>query len=288
MLEFKIKLKKKLKRKIQMERDIDFYINQIKSYPLLTQDEENEIVKRKESGDEEALEILIQSNLRFVITLVKKFKYSLLEFNDLIQVGNIGLIEAAKRFSLNHGAKFSTFAKYYINKYLYDYAYKMRYKVTVPKDTYLRCMRLLRKNNRGEKVTFKKKTIRGVSSMQEVNDVVCMENLSLDIISPFANNDDLSHDSLYKIISDDRENTPDNILIKKENRGLLLQALKNLSDKEKTVINGIFGLQNEKKLSFYALGDKLNMSHESARSIYKNTIAKLKRIFAEDSYVYKK
>lgn len=270
------------------QSDLIFYINQIKSYPLLTQDEENEIVKRKENGDKKALEILIQSNLRFVITLVNKFKNSFLDFNDLVQVGNMGLMEAAERFSLNHGAKFSTFAKYYINKNLYDYAYRMKYKVSVPKDTHLRCMRFLRQSKNGENITFKKKTIRGFSSMQEVNEVVCMENLSLDTISPFSSQPDSSDNSLYELIADNHEKTPDKILIKNENMGILSQILKKLSETEKIVIKGVFGLENCKKMSFYALGDKLNMSHESARSIYKNTIAKLKRIFAEDSYVYKK
>ncbi len=90
------------------------YINEIKSIPVLTKDEEFEICQRIKSGEQEAISELVKHNLRFVIHIAKKYQNLGLTFEDLISFGNIGLYRAAKKFDVDRGFKFITFAIWYV------------------------------------------------------------------------------------------------------------------------------------------------------------------------------
>ena len=95
---------------------IKLYFNDISKIPLLTYDEEREIARRIKKGDEEAKKKLIESNLRLVIYIAKRFFGSRLTFSDLIQEGNIGLIKAIEKFDPDKEFKFSTYATWWIKQ----------------------------------------------------------------------------------------------------------------------------------------------------------------------------
>ncbi len=95
---------------------IKLYFNDISKIPLLTYDEEREIAKKIKKGDEEAKKKLIESNLRLVISIAKRFFGSRLTFSDLIQEGNIGLIKAIEKFDPDKEFKFSTYATWWIKQ----------------------------------------------------------------------------------------------------------------------------------------------------------------------------
>ncbi|HPC34944.1 MAG TPA: sigma-70 family RNA polymerase sigma factor, partial [Candidatus Absconditabacterales bacterium] len=94
----------------QFKDFIKLYFNDISKIPLLTGEEEREIARKIKKGDEEAKKVLIESNLRLVISIAKKYFGSRLSFSDLIQEGNIGLIKAIEKFDPNKEFKFSTYA----------------------------------------------------------------------------------------------------------------------------------------------------------------------------------
>lgn len=95
---------------------IKLYFNDISKIPLLTYDEEREIARKIKKGDEEAKKKLIESNLRLVISIAKRFFGSRLSFSDLIQEGNIGLIKAIEKFDPDKEFKFSTYATWWIKQ----------------------------------------------------------------------------------------------------------------------------------------------------------------------------
>jgi len=104
------------KSRERQNTDIQEYLDSIKDYGLLTDEEVIEYTKRKDSGDEEAKRILIESNLRLVINVGKKYINRGLSFQDLIQEGNIGLIKAVEKFDWSRGYKFSTYATWWIRQ----------------------------------------------------------------------------------------------------------------------------------------------------------------------------
>ena len=92
------------------------YLREISRFPLLTQEEERELGDRILKGDKEAVQRLVECNLRFVVSFSKKYRGWGLSFQDLINEGNIGLIEAAKRFRPDKGVKFITYAVWWIRQ----------------------------------------------------------------------------------------------------------------------------------------------------------------------------
>lgn len=90
------------------------YINEIKRIPVLTKSEEYDLCLRIKSGDNSAVNELVRCNLRFVVHFARKYQNMGLSFEDLISFGNIGLMKAAKRFDIDRGFKFVTFAIWYI------------------------------------------------------------------------------------------------------------------------------------------------------------------------------
>ena len=97
-------------RKFKYEEGITYYLNSISKIPLLSPEEEKEIAKKAKEGDKEALEKLIKSNLRFVVNVAKNYTGYGIPFQELISAGNIGLIEAAKRFDPERGVRFISYA----------------------------------------------------------------------------------------------------------------------------------------------------------------------------------
>src|SRR5262245_9227821 len=93
---------------------MDLYLKEISSFPLLSADEEKELARRIQKGDEEALRRLAEANLRFVVKVAKKYQCSGLSLLDLIHEGNLGLLEAASRFDPEKNVKFITYAVWWI------------------------------------------------------------------------------------------------------------------------------------------------------------------------------
>lgn len=97
---------------------VKLYLNEISSFPILSADEEKDLALRISSGDEKAKNKFINSNLRLVVSVAKKFKNKDMSFLDLIQEGNFGLMKAVERFDVSKGCRFSTYAVYYIKAYI--------------------------------------------------------------------------------------------------------------------------------------------------------------------------
>lgn len=102
-------------------RSLNSYFTEINSIPLLTMDEEFELGMQAYDGDEEARQKLVKHNLRFVVSVAKQFTGKGVRFEDLINEGNIGLIEASQRFDPTRGFKFISYAVWYIRRYLLTY-----------------------------------------------------------------------------------------------------------------------------------------------------------------------
>ena len=100
---------------------LSMYFGDIKKYNLLTKEEEISLAKRIEAGDKQARDIMIQSNLRLVINIAKKYRNSNCAFEDLIQESSIGLIKAVERFDWRRGFKFSTYACWWIKQSIRKY-----------------------------------------------------------------------------------------------------------------------------------------------------------------------
>jgi len=95
---------------------VDLYLDDVSRYPLLTPEEEDSLARQAQSGDPVALEKLIRANLRFVVSVAKRYQNRGLAFGDLIQEGNTGLVTAARKFDPDQGVKFISYAVWWIRQ----------------------------------------------------------------------------------------------------------------------------------------------------------------------------
>lgn len=256
---------------------IKLYFNDISKIPLLTYDEEREIAKRIKKGDEEAKKKLIESNLRLVISIAKRFFGSRLTFSDLIQEGNIGLIKAIEKFDPDKEFKFSTYATWWIKQSITKAIADMTRHVRIPVhlideiNSYNKTYQLLfQKLGReptskeiGQKLGF---PIKKIKKLEEV----IFGNVSLD-----REVGDEGRDTLADLLEDGNTLRPDQLAERSALRDNLDTILAMLDDREAKIVKMRYGIDGP-KFTLEQVGEEFDVTRERVRQIEQKVIQKLK------------
>ncbi|HRU50450.1 MAG TPA: sigma-70 family RNA polymerase sigma factor [Candidatus Absconditabacterales bacterium] len=261
----------------QFKDFIKLYFNDISKIPLLTGEEEREIARKIKKGDEEAKKVLIESNLRLVISIAKKYFGSRLSFSDLIQEGNIGLIKAIEKFDPNKEFKFSTYATWRIKQSITKAIADMTKNVRIPVhlideiNSYNKTYQLLfQKLGReptskeiGKELDFPMKKIKKLEE-------VIFGNVSLD-----REIGDEGRDTLADIIEDGDTLRPDQFAEKNALRKNLDTILSMLDDREAKIIKMRYGIDGP-RYTLEQVGEEFDVTRERVRQIEQKVIQKLK------------
>lgn len=247
---------------------------------MLTEEEEVEVAKKIREGDEAAMERLIQSNLRFVVSVAKQYQNQGMALNDLINEGNIGLIKAATKFDETKGFKFISYAVWWIRQSILQALIEQPRVVRLPMNKatiYNRIQRAI--------VDFEQKNQREPSN-DELAEILEMkpEELStlratltfhLSIDTPL--NDDDETTSL-DLMTDNSMATPDRNLIDESLHDELEHALQALSEREIEIVKYYFGLNEfNQSYSLDEIGIKMNLTRERVRQLKDKAIRKMRR-----------
>lgn len=262
-----------------VDDSVKMYLKEIGKIELLHADEEHDIAKRMSEGDEDAKETLINSNLRLVVSIAKKYMNRGLPLQDLIQEGNIGLIKAVDKFDYTKGFKFSTYATWWIRqaitRAIADQARTIRIPVhmveTINKLT--RAQRQLVQELGREPTTEELAECMGMepAKIREI------QNISQDPISidkPVGEEED-SH--LVDFISNDELAAPEEEVARNLLKEDLIKALNTLTDRERKVIELRFGLKDGVPMTLEQVGKKFGVTRERIRQIETKAIRKLSR-----------
>jgi RNA polymerase primary sigma factor len=258
------------------------YFDEVGNEALLTREEEVELAKRIEQGDEQAREKLASSNLRLVISIAKKYRNYGLPFLDLIQEGNLGLMKAIEKFDWRKGYKFSTYATWWIRQAILKALTNRSRTVRVP----AHMKELSRKIDRVEEEYIQEHgTEPPIEKVAEDLDVTvekvrrakkaAQTTVSLD--KPLGEE---SSDSgvLGDIFADDNLPTPEqetfDSLLKGRLKGLLN---KELTDREKHILKLRYGLEDYKTRTLEEVGEVFDISRERVRQLQNRAIEKLQR-----------
>jgi len=278
------KPKKSLRKLLVDLEDIDsvqMYLKEIGKTDLLSSEEEIELAKRIERGDEEAREKLIKSNLRLVVSIAKRYvgRSPNLTLLDLIQEGNIGLFRAADKFDYHRGYKFSTYATWWIRqaitRALADQSRTIRIPVhmveTISKYTQVR-RRLLQDLGR-EPMPEEIAAEMGV----EVDKVRYIQKISQDTVSLEAPVGEDEEDSLLgEFIEDEKTVTPSQIAARRLLKDWLLEILNDLSPRERKILDMRFGLTDGVTHTLEEVGKEFRVTRERIRQIEAKALQKIR------------
>jgi RNA polymerase primary sigma factor len=273
----------RIKDKYPVDDVLRTYFDQIKSIPLLSFEEELELSKRIQKGDQAARQRMIESNLKLVITIAKAYILSDVPLIDLIQEGNLGLIHAAEKYDHNKNVRFSTYANWWIKQAISRSLAKKRRAIRLPQ----RKEELLRKIQRTDHI-LRQKLMRKPSSEEiaaeiginpyEVNMILNMADTMLSFETESSQNEDSS--SVMEIYEDYTYN-PERSLMKQSLRDETIRHVNRLKERERKILTYRFQLNNSERYTLKTIGDKMGLSPETVRQIEIKALAKM-RINAEE------
>ncbi len=263
------------------------YFLQIKNRPLLTFEEELDLSRKIQNGDEKAQQKLVESNLRLVVKIAKGYLSPDVSFLDLIQEGNLGLIKAASKYDYRKNVRFSTYAAWWIKQSIARALSNKRRPIRLPhrkeealkkiqKTFYTLNQKLSRKPSVEEVAQELEMKSEDVSSILNASSAVA----SLDGEINFESGKLMD-------ICEDNSFDPDEDLMKKSMREETMRFLEHLLDKERQILMYRFAFYGGKKYTLKTIGEKLGISPETVRQIEMRAIKKLRRHAEElKDYVY--
>ena len=262
-----------------VDDSVKMYLKEIGKIELLNAEQERDIAQRMADGDEEAKEMLINSNLRLVVSIAKKYMNRGLSLLDLIQEGNIGLIKAVDKFDYTKGFKFSTYATWWIRqaitRAIADQARTIRIPVhmveTINKLT--RVQRQLVQDLGREPTTEELAKEMGMDAAK-IREIQKISQDPISIDKPVGEEED-SH--LVDFISNDELAAPEEEVVRILLKEDLIKALNSLTERERKVIELRFGLKDGIPMTLEQVGKKLGVTRERIRQIEAKAIRKLSR-----------
>ena len=263
---------------INIEDPVRMYLKEIGKVPLLTAEEEIELAKRMENGDEEAKKRLAEANLRLVVSIAKRYVGRGMLFLDLIQEGNLGLIKAVEKFDYNKGFKFSTYATWWIRqaitRAIADQARTIRIPVHMV-ETINKLVRVSRQllQELGREPTPEEIAERMEIPVERVREILKISQEPVSLETPIGEEED-SH--LGDFIQDDNVPVPADAAAFTLLKEQLVEVLGTLTEREQKVLRLRFGLDDGRARTLEEVGKEFNVTRERIRQIEAKALRKLR------------
>lgn len=258
-------------------RDLKHYLEQIGRFPTLSEEEEKALGERIRKGDEEAVKKLIQANLKFVVAYAKKYKGMGLSLLDLINEGNVGLIEAAKRFDPDRNVRFISYAVWWIRQAIvhaltqYSRAYKIPQKLS-DRISLMKKKRAELKKRLGREPTRDELAAEMGLETGDIEDMTRLDERGLSLNDTYDSEEELEIGSR---ISDESEPSVEYRIIKASIERQVRELLEELDEKEATVLKLRYGLDDDKPQTLQKIGERLRLTRERVRQIETKAMRKL-------------
>ncbi|MFC1767078.1 RNA polymerase sigma factor RpoD [Candidatus Margulisiibacteriota bacterium] len=257
---------------------VRMYLREIGKYPLLKPNEEIDCAKKIRQGSAKAKHKLVNSNLRLVVSIAKKYTGRGMLFLDLIQEGNLGLIRAVEKFDHRKGYKFSTYATWWvrqaITRSIADQARTIRIPVHMV-ETINRMRKISRTllQKLGRKPTEEEIARRARTSVSKVREIIKVSQIPLSLEMPVGDEDS---SRLGDFVEDGGVQAPDEVVMHGLLREDLEEVMESLTDREKTVLKLRFGLDDGQPRTLEEVGKVYNVTRERIRQIEAKALRKLK------------
>ena len=275
-------------------KDLDvmkLHLNEINKIPLLSNEKEVELAKKAASGDKAARDLLVSSNMRFVVNVAKKYQNRGLDLEDLISEGYVGLLEAVTRFDVDRGYHFIPYAVWWIRQSILKAVYEKGRAIRLP----------MNRTNEILQIEKARKAVSGSSKKteaQELDEIASMlgmtkyhvremldisrDTLSLDAPSSY---DDSGKMTLGDSVASDTRSDPSENAMDSSLRDSIFEVLGTLDSKSAQVLRMRFGLDSGECMSLKQVGDHFNLTKERIRQIEKTAIMRIRNSSRKDKLV---
>jgi RNA polymerase primary sigma factor len=256
---------------------LDKYLNEVSKIKLITAEEEVDLARRIHNGDLDARNRLINANLKFVISVSKQYQGQGLGLSDLINEGNLGLIEAAQRFDETRGFKFISYAVWWIRQSIIQALNNQARIVHLPLNLISHITKIKKKLvELGQKYEREPTTLEISQALEiDLTDVTVAIrntgwNISLD--APLVKGEE---ENMYDVISSEDASSPDKELLKDSLRKDIERALNTLTRREADIIRLFFGLNCKHAYTLEEISEGFNLTRERVRQIKEKAIRRL-------------
>jgi RNA polymerase nonessential primary-like sigma factor len=262
------------------------YLSEIGASPLLSAKEEVHYARLAQKGDEQARKHMIESNLRLVVKIARRYMNRGLAFLDLIEEGNLGLIRAVEKFDPERGFRFSTYATWWIRqtieRAIMNQTRTIRLPIHVVKEinVYLRAAR-----NLAQKLDHEPSAEEIASLLDKpLDDVERMLGLNERIASTDTNIMSDSGKTLLDTIPDNNSQDPAETLQQEDVHSNIDEWLDQLSDKQREVVERRFGLHGHRVSTLEEVGQEIGVTRERVRQIQMDALRRLKKILEAEGF----
>jgi|SRR6056297_231129 len=267
---------------LRNEASINCYFQDISKYSILSAEEEVELSVRIRKGDSEALDKLVLSNLRFVVSVAKQYQNHGLSFSDLINEGNVGLVIAAKKFDETRGFKFISYAVWWIRQSIMQAISNQNRIVRLPINRLSSINKITGAIPYLEQKLEREPTDTELAnyldlSKDEVKTANHIKKRQASFDKPISNDSD-SEFSLYDLVQTGNIPSPDNNLLQESLTTNISRALDKLTRREAEIITMSFGLFDSPVYSLHDMAVIYKMSSERIRQIRRRGLIRLKSL----------
>ncbi len=260
------------------DSSISWYLDQINKIPLLTREEEDTLARQVRDGDENAKNRLIKANLRFVVSIAKKYQTSGISLLDLINEGNMGLIKAAEKFDPDRGFHFISYAVWWIRQAIILAISQKASLIRLPLNRTADIQKIDKVHKKLESKLGREPTPGEIAEDLDMDDeeINHLRNITQDYISLDSSYGDSDDTTIVSMIVDHRVDAPDKKVLDESLSSALDEVLTTLQEVEREIIKLRFGLDGNDPMSLQQIGDKFNLSKERIRQIEKKAIRRLR------------
>jgi RNA polymerase primary sigma factor len=257
---------------------LDQYLREISVYPLITREEEAVLARRIRDGDGVALEDLVRSNLRFVVSVAKRYQNQGVSLADLINEGNIGLIRAAQKFDETRGIKFISYAVWWVRQAILQALAEQSRIVRIPTSRAGALYRIGKRSSMLTQELGREPTVEEIAeeldlSGEEIQQALTMARSHLSLDAPLAPGED---SQLLDYVADGVSPGPDAELYTRALARSIEDALDTLSERESKVLRLYFGLGEAEPLTLEQIGERFGVTRERVRQIKERALKRLR------------
>ncbi len=247
-------------------------------YPLIDRDEEVRLAQHIRKGDAEGLDKLVRSNLRFVVSVAKKYKNQGVPLSDLINDGNLGLIRAAHKFDETKGIKFISYAVWWIRQAILQALAEQSRIVRVPLNRAGALHRIGRRSSTLLQELGREPTVEEIAtdldiSQEEVERTLAISQSSLSLDAPITPEED---NRLLDYLPDQYSPAPEDEAYQHALKNTIEEALATLKEREARIISLYFGLDDQEPMTLEEIGSLLGVTRERVRQIKEKALLRLR------------